>query len=134
MSQSAFDIVELPTEKAVVAIRTGLPVKALDGLSKTLGLTTDLLAKKLGISPRTLRDQRKKLAPLSPENTEKVVRIAQIYRLARNLFTTDQAVAQWLATPAPALNGLEPLDLLDTGIGAQKVEAILQGIAYGNVM
>ena len=109
MSQSAFDIVELPTEKAVVAIRTGLPVKALDGLSKTLGLTTDLLAKKLGISPRTLRDQRKKLAPLSPENTEKVVRIESdtvIRKLRDTIQLSDLQVGDMIvAIGSPGDNG-----------------------------
>jgi uncharacterized protein (DUF2384 family) len=32
------------------------------------------------------------------------------------------------------LGGHAPIDLLDTDVGAQEVEALLNGIAYGNVM
>lgn len=124
----------MPLEKALSAIRRGLPAKAFDGVAKVLFLTGDELAAKLGVSVRTIRDQKKKAARLSPENSEKLVRIVRIQRLARTIFTTDEAVSQWLASPAPALNGLQPIDLLDTDIGGREVEAVLQGIAYGNVM
>ena len=65
---------------------------------------------------------------------EKIVRLARVQRLARHLFTTDEAASQWLASSAPALDGMVPLDLLDTDTGAREVEAVLHGIAYGNVM
>jgi putative toxin-antitoxin system antitoxin component (TIGR02293 family) len=115
-------------------IRVGLPAIAFDGVAHALSLTTDQLASKLGISARTIRHQREKAIRLSPENTEKLVRIARVQRLARKIFTTDEAVSQWLASPAPAIEGLAPIDLLDTDVGAREVEAVLNGIAYGNVM
>jgi len=42
----------------------GLPTGAFDGVAKVLFLTADELAAKLGVSPRTLRDQRKGRSPL----------------------------------------------------------------------
>jgi putative toxin-antitoxin system antitoxin component (TIGR02293 family) len=68
------------------------------------------------------------------ENKEKLDRVARAHRQARKIFTTDAAVSQWLASPAPALGGLAPIDMLDTDMGAREVEAILNGIACGNVM
>ena len=70
----------------------------------------------------------------SPENTGKLVRIARIQTLARAIFSADAAVAEWLNAPAPALNGIKPIDLVDTDTGAHEIEAILHGIEYGNVM
>ena len=134
MPTTAFQVIEMSTAQAVGAIRSGLPVGDFDRVAKILSLTTDVLATKLGISPRTVRDQRKKVGRLSMEISEKLVRIARIQRLARTLFTTDVAVSQWLSSPAPALDGLLPLDLLDTDTGAREVEATLHGIAHGNVM
>ena len=134
MPTTAFQVIEMSTAQAVGAIRSGLPVGDFDRVAKILSLTTDVLATKLGISPRTVRDQRKKVGRLSMEISEKLVRIARIQRLARTLFTTDAAVSQWLSSPAPALDGLLPLDLLDTDTGAREVEATLHGIAHGNVM
>ena len=130
----AFQVATLPNSQAVLAIRTGLPAKAFDGVAGVFGLTSEELALKLGISIRTIRDQRKRHVRLSSENTEKLVRAARVYELARTIFSTPVAVSQWLASPAPALGGQCPLTLLDTDIGTREVESVLQGIAYGNVM
>jgi putative toxin-antitoxin system antitoxin component (TIGR02293 family) len=124
----------MPPASAVDLIRIGLPAGAFDATARALALTVDELAAKLGISPRTLRDQRKRKVRLSSENTEKLVRIARIQTLARSVLSTDEAVAEWLRAPAPALNGIKPIDLLDTDTGAREIEAVLHGIAYGNVM
>jgi putative toxin-antitoxin system antitoxin component (TIGR02293 family) len=62
------------------------------------------------------------------------VRIARVQILARRVFSSDDAVAGWLQTPARSLGGLAPIDLLDTDIGAREVESLVHGIAFGNVM
>jgi putative toxin-antitoxin system antitoxin component (TIGR02293 family) len=133
-SYTAFQVAEMPFNKAAKLIRTGLPASAFDDAAKVLSVTVDELAAKLGISPRTIRDQRKRSVRLSRDNSEKLVRIARVQRLARKIFTTDEAVSEWLGLAAPALDGAAPVDLLDTDTGAREVEAVLQGIAYGNVM
>jgi putative toxin-antitoxin system antitoxin component (TIGR02293 family) len=71
---------------------------------------------------------------LSKDYTEKLVRVARVQSLAKTIFTTDVAVAEWLSAPAPALGGVKPMGLLDTDTGAREVEAVLNGIAHGNVM
>jgi putative toxin-antitoxin system antitoxin component (TIGR02293 family) len=86
------------------------------------------------VSPRSIRYQYKKCGRLSIENTEKLVRIARVLQKALKIFSTNNAVSAWLVSPAPALGGTKPIDLLDIDIGARKVESILGGIAYGNVM
>jgi len=134
MPITAFEVAEMPTTKAVEVIRAGLPARAFIGVADALYVTVDVLAAKLGVSPRTIRDQRKKLARLSSENTEKLVRIARIQKQAKKIFSTDEAVSEWLTSPAPALEGTKPIDLLDTDLGAREIEAVLNGIAYGNVM
>lgn len=59
---------------------------------------------------------------------------AHIRRLARDIFTTDEAVMAWLSSPAPALRGRRPRDLLATKAGARQVQQLLRGIAHGNVI
>ncbi len=124
----------MPAAAAVVAIRSGLPANAFDGVARIFSLSAEDLAATLGISVRTVRDQRKRRVRLSQETTEKLVRAARVHELARKIFSSDEAVAQWLAAPAPSLDGQRPLALLDTDVGAREVESVLQGIAYGNVM
>ena len=124
----------MPFAQAVKLIRAGLPSSAFDDAAMVLSLPVDELAAKLGISPRTVRDQRKRAVRLTRDNSEKLVRIARVQRPARNIFTTDKAVSEWLASPAPALDGNLPIDLIDTDTGAREVESVLHGIAHGNLM
>lgn len=58
----------------------------------------------------------------------------RIQQLARTVFSSDDAVAQWLATPAPALGGRKPEEVLKTEAGAAEVEGVIAGIAHGNVL
>jgi putative toxin-antitoxin system antitoxin component (TIGR02293 family) len=135
-SADVFKVAQMPLPEAIDAIRKGLPARSFDAIAASLSsvFTAEQVASKLGISIRTLNDQRKKVARLSRENSEKIVRVARIQRLAREVFTADAAVSEWLDTPAPALDGARPIDLLDTDLGTREVESVLQGIAYGNVM
>lgn len=129
-----FEVAEMPTNQAVKVIRSGLPARTFVGVAKVLCLSVDELAKKLGVPTRTIRHQAKHSARLSSGNTEKLVRIARVQRRASKIFSTNEAVSGWLSSPAPALDGARPIDLLDTDLGAREVEAVLNGIAYGNIM
>ena len=131
---TAFEVAEMPMSQAVQVIRSGLPARAFVGVANVLDLSVDELAKKLGVPPRTIRHQRKKATRLSSANTEKIVRTARVLHLAKKIFSTNGAISGWLNSPAPALDGARPIDLLDTGLGAREVEAVLNGIAYGNVI
>jgi putative toxin-antitoxin system antitoxin component (TIGR02293 family) len=131
---TALQVARMPTAAAVALIRAGLPATAFEATAEALALTVDELATKLGVSPRTIRDQRQRKVRLSAENTEKLVRVARIQTLGRTLFSTDDGVADWLRTPAPALHGTKPIDLLDTDTGAREIEAVLHGMAFGHVM
>lgn len=124
----------MPAAQAVPVLRRGLAPRSVDDVAKSYGMTTEQFAAKAGIAIRTLRHRRAKGQMLSTEHSEKVLRAARIQRLAKRIFTTDVAVAAWMQTPAPALDGALPIDLLDTEIGARLVEDVLGGIAYGNVL
>jgi putative toxin-antitoxin system antitoxin component (TIGR02293 family) len=133
-SISAIKIAEMPAEDAIAAIRSGLAPKSIGPLAKYLTLTPDELARKLRIPARTIGARCSKFSRLSPESTEKLVRAARLYLLARKIFTNDVGVAEWLGSPAGSLSGGRPIDLLDTDIGGRAVEGLLYGIAYGNVI
>ena len=134
MPATAFEVATLPLDAAVKAVRHGLPAGAFNDLARVLSLSSGVLARKLGIPTRTLSRKRERGVRLSTELSEKLVRTARIQMLARKVFTTDVAVSEWLALPAPALHGAAPIDMIDTEMGAREVEALIQGIVYGNVM
>lgn len=134
MPTSAFDVAAMPMVCAVKAIHADLPAQAFVGVADALGLAVEELAEILGASAPIIRSQCKNLCRLSSSNTEKLVRAARIQQQARRIFSTDGAAAGWLTSSAPALDGVRPIDLLDTDLGAREVESILNGIACGNVL
>jgi putative toxin-antitoxin system antitoxin component (TIGR02293 family) len=101
-------------------------------VASTLGLSTSALAAKLDVARRTVTRKRGNGAPLSSETSEKLLRAARVRNLGRTLFTTDEAVSEWLSKPDASLGNMAPLDLLDTDLGAREVENLLRALAYGH--
>lgn len=102
-----------------------------DRVAATLGLSSSLLAQKLGVARRTLSRKQGSGAPLSAEVSEKILRVARIRNLARRVFTTDRAVGQWLFKRDSALGSVAPIDLLDTEVGGREVEDLLLSLSHG---
>jgi putative toxin-antitoxin system antitoxin component (TIGR02293 family) len=63
--------------------------------------------------------------------SERVMRVADVARMAEETFGGRDAAARWLRTSNPALAGATPLSLLDTEPGADEVRRILSSIDYG---
>jgi len=57
--------------------------------------------------------------------------VIRVQKLAREVFTTDAAAAQWLTTPDSALGKRTPLAMLSTDVGAAQVNNLLQAMIYG---
>lgn len=56
------------------------------------------------------------------------------FPIGRKIFKAEKALENWLKSPAPALDGVRPIDLLDTQEGFERVNDLLKGMAYGNYM
>lgn len=65
----------------------------------------------------------------SPEEADRACRV---WPVASHLFTTDEAVAEWLKAPEVHFNGDTPLTKLRTEEGTEEVIALLWGLVYGN--
>lgn len=127
-----FSLADDSIEQQILCVREGLPASAFAEVASTLDMPRTHLAAKLDIAPRTLTRKYGSKQKLSREESEKILRLAKIRNLARTLFNNDQSVSEWLSKPASALNGVAPIDLLDTHTGISQVESLLQGIAHGN--
>ncbi len=65
------------------------------------------------------------------EESERLMRVVRVQRLAREVFTTDEAVAEWLRTPDRTLGMKAPLNMLTTDIGTAKVENLARAMIHG---
>ena len=110
-------------------VRQGMPVAALDALTETTLSKAELFD--VVIPRRTYTHRKSRDERLSPEVTERAVRVARIAELAEETFGDPEKGRQWLRRPTTALGGKSPLSLLDTEIGAGMVEELLTRISHG---
>src|SRR5580658_3180118 len=112
-------------------VREGLPVKALFMLAERLDLRQAEISEKIGIPQRTLTRRLTQHSRLTPAESDRTVRLAQVYSTAAETLGNGDKAAAWLKTPNRALRGGRPLDQMDTDPGVREVEDILGRIAYG---
>ncbi len=112
-------------------VREGLPAKALLLLAERLDMRQADLSEKLGIPKRTLTRRLSQHTRLTAAESDRAVRMAQVYSRAAETLGDEDKAAAWLKTPNRALRGGRPLDQLDTDPGVREVEDILGRIAYG---
>jgi putative toxin-antitoxin system antitoxin component (TIGR02293 family) len=112
-------------------VREGLPVKALFLLAQRLDLRQAEISEKIGIPQRTLTRRITQHSRLTPAESDRTVRLAQVYANAAETLGSGDKAAAWLKTPNRALRGGRPLDQLDTDPGVREVEDVLGRISYG---
>jgi len=112
------------------AVRRGLPYSALEALTKQLELSPQQFTAVFGIPARTVA-RRKEARQLTPQESDRVYRVARTVSQAVEVLGSIDKARTWLKTPNRALGCEMPLDLLDTEIGARQVEEILLRINYG---
>jgi putative toxin-antitoxin system antitoxin component (TIGR02293 family) len=113
------------------AIREGLPVKSLFLLAERLNLRQAEISEKIGIPRRTLTRRLAQHSRLTAAESDRAVRLAQVFSNAIDTLGDEVKASAWLKTPNRALRGGRPLDQLDTDPGVREVESILGRIAYG---
>ena len=118
------------TNDLILRVKKGLPASSFEKLRKKLGVSDNFLSRIVHIPNRTLT-RRKQQGRLSPEESEKVLRIARLYDKAFEVFEDAAAAETWLKQPARALGGAVPLNYAATEIGAQEVVKLLIRIEHG---
>jgi len=85
----------------------------------------------LVVPRRTLARRRQSGGKLSPEESDRAVRLARLTALAERIFGDDEKAHRWMRKPSPMLEGSTPLALLQSETGAHLVEQTLYRIEYG---
>ena len=120
-SQHPFEIVE--------SVRQGLPVSLVDDVVAA-GRLTAAEVDRLAIPRKTLAHRRTQ-GRLSPDQSDRLMRILRVIGAAERAFGDAAKAHRWLRRPTEPLGGQAPLDLLDTDAGSRAVEALLGRIEHG---
>lgn len=110
-------------------VRRGLPVASIQFVLDTGRLTLAELDRI--VLPRKTLANRRKLGLLTPEQSDRLVRVARLIAAAEETFGSQDKANRWLRRETAALEGERPIDLLDTDEGARRVETLLGRIGQG---
>jgi putative toxin-antitoxin system antitoxin component (TIGR02293 family) len=113
-------------------VREGLPFESFESLRRHLDSTQSEMADLLMISLKTIQ-RRKKEKRLTPEESDRLARVARVLARASVLFGDEKKALTWLRSPLPALGGRQPWEYLDTDIGVERLEDLLGRIAHGAI-
>jgi len=119
------------TSDLIQQVERGFSFKTFHRLESRSGLPGGTLASLVGIPPRTLA-RRKSKGKLSPEESERLLRLSNVFEMAVELFEGDNAAAlRWLTAPRKALDGNTPLAYARTEVGAREVENLIGRMEHG---
>jgi putative toxin-antitoxin system antitoxin component (TIGR02293 family) len=118
-----------PGRDVIRLVRRGLPVGTVQFVLDSGRLTLAELDRI--VLPRKTLAHRRKLGSLTPEQSDRLVRVARVLAQAEETFGSQQKAGLWLRRATTALAGDSPLSLLDTDEGARTVETLLGRIGHG---
>ncbi|MGH8227394.1 MAG: type II RES/Xre toxin-antitoxin system antitoxin [Steroidobacteraceae bacterium] len=128
---SVLTLTRLPLGEQIDALERGLPSSALGEIASALGLPKARIVRALKLVLRTMTEREKKRERLSTAESERLYRVVRARSLAREIFSSDAAVAEWLSSADRSLGDRAPLEMLATDLGAQKVENLLRAMIHG---
>jgi putative toxin-antitoxin system antitoxin component (TIGR02293 family) len=108
-----------------------LPISSLDSLSGH-GISDEEIYAFI-LPRRTLVHRRSRKESLTPDESDRAVRIARITSLAEEVFGEDAKASRWLRKPKTRFEGRTPLELTRTDAGGRLVEEMLLQLQYGFV-
>jgi putative toxin-antitoxin system antitoxin component (TIGR02293 family) len=111
-----------------VTVERGLSVKSLDSVARHLALhERDIVEIKHRVVPKTTLARRTRL---TPEESERVERLARIAALAEEVWENEELAHEFLHSEQPQLDGARPIDLARSDLGAREVEDLLMKMEY----
>src|SRR3954454_3740793 len=106
-------------------VERGFSYQSLQAMESRSGIPVARLAEVIGIPERTLA-RRKTSGRLSPDESERLLRISRVFSQAMELFEGESVAAlKWLTTPRRAFEHQTPLNYARTEIGAREVENLI---------
>jgi putative toxin-antitoxin system antitoxin component (TIGR02293 family) len=119
--------------KKIQLIRGGVAARVVEDMVDYFHVSKSEIFRILRTPESTAHKLIKDGRPLDAGASERVVRVADVTRMAEDTFGGREAATQWLKTPNFALDTATPLSVLDTEPGALEVRRILSAINHGGV-
>lgn len=126
-------VIQVGTVERINRIRTGIDATNIIFVSEYFKLPREEIGNIIGLSTSTMNRKIRDKAALSPSESERLERIAEIEAEAEDVFGDAEKAKRWLLKTNHAL-GSAPLSMLDTDIGTGEVRKVLSAIAYGGVV
>lgn len=128
---SSLGLSALSTDELIRAVQHGFSFKSLETFSAETGFAPTEIASIVGIPERTLA-RRKSSGRLSPDESERLLRVSSIFEKASALFEGDvEETLAWLTQPKKALGNKVPLSYSRTELGAREVENLIGRLEHG---
>jgi putative toxin-antitoxin system antitoxin component (TIGR02293 family) len=125
---------ETPAAQKIGLIRAGVGARVVDDMVAYLEVPKAVIFALLHTPESTAHKLIKDNRTLDAAASERVVRVADITRMAEATFGGREAATHWLKIANLALSGATPLSMLDTEPGAAEVRRVLQAINAGGVL
>jgi putative toxin-antitoxin system antitoxin component (TIGR02293 family) len=123
-----------PAVEKIEVIRNGVRARVVDDMVEYLEVPKSVIFGILHTAESTAHKLIKDNRPLDSAASERVIRVADITRMAEETFGGREAATRWLKTANLSLRQEMPLSLLDTEPGAGEVRRILSAINYGGTL
>lgn len=117
-------------DQLISQLKEGLSTDSFDKLKRRLNISDNVLSRIVQIPKRTL-NRRREGGRLRTDESERILRLAQVYDMALDVFGSQKKAETWLKKPARGLGGKVPLEYADTDLGAHEVINLLGRIDHG---
>ena len=112
-------------------IREGVPYSLFNLIKEITPFTEANWAEFLNISTKTLERYKKDSQSFKPIHSEKIIEMAEVTNVGKEVFGDLGKFKLWLDTPNFALGKLKPLELLRDSYGKEMVIGELTRINHG---
>ncbi len=112
-------------------IKLGVPYSLFQLIQSVTPLSENDWSSILDISQKSLQRYKQGAKTFKPIQSEKIVEMAEVANLGREVFGDVEKFGVWMNTPIIALGNRKPVDLLTDSYGKEVVMTELTRIAHG---
>lgn len=117
--------------KMAALVAHGIPAQLALDLGSRLKISQDKLSELICLPKRTLHRRIEHGELLKQDESERVLRLLNLYARAVEVFEDKDRATSWFSSRPKALGGKTPLEFMETEPGARWVEDVLGRIEHG---